>query len=109
MSVVAPFLRMIDISLSNLIAAVYCRKSEENEERQVLSLPAQREEAAKLASQYGIKKTVHYEEARSAKISGRRIAFTRMVKDLRSRKINAIVCWKLDRLARNMVEGGITR
>lgn len=93
-------------SLFTLTAAIYCRKSEESEERQVLSLPAQREEAERLVLQFGISKTVQYEESKSAKISGRRIAFTRMVRDLRSGKINAIVCWKLDRLARNMVEGG---
>jgi DNA invertase Pin-like site-specific DNA recombinase len=87
MSVVAPFLRMNNISLSTLTAAIYCRKSTESEDRQILSLPAQKEEAAKLASQLGILKTVHYEEAKSAKISGRRIVFHKMVKDLRSKKL----------------------
>lgn len=97
---------MNTIPLSNLIPAIYCRKSTESEERQVLSLPAQREEAAKLASQFGILNTVQYEEAKSAKQSGQRVVFARMMKDFRRNKINAIVCWKLDRLARNMIEGG---
>ncbi len=107
MSVATPILRMNDILLQNLIPAIYCRKSTESEERQILSLPAQRDEALKLVSALSIRKTFQYEEAKSAKTSGRRTEFARMIKDLRKGKINAIVCWKLDRLARNMIEGGI--
>lgn len=106
MSVVACFLRMTAISLSNLRPAIYCRKSEESEERQVLSLPAQRDEAMNLIAKFGFTKAVHYEESKSAKFSGQRRQFTQMMRDIRSGKINAIICWKLDRLARNMVEGG---
>jgi site-specific DNA recombinase len=54
----------------------------------------------------GILKTEQYEEAKSAKVSGQRKVFAKMVKDLRSKRVNAIICWKLDRLARNMIEGG---
>lgn len=97
---------MNTIPLSNLIPAVYCRKSTESEERQVLSLSAQQEEATKLATQLGILRTRQYQEAKSAKINGQRMAFTQMIKDIQSNKVNAIICWKLDRLARNMVEGG---
>jgi DNA invertase Pin-like site-specific DNA recombinase len=97
---------MNDINLSTLTAAIYCRKSQEDKKRQILSLPAQQEEAAKLVSQFGIKKTVYYEESKSARYSGSRPQFKKMMNDIRRKKINAIICWKIDRLARNMVEAG---
>jgi DNA invertase Pin-like site-specific DNA recombinase len=98
---------MSDIDLSHLHTAIYCRKSQESEERQVLSLPAQRDEAAAIAARLGISRIETYEEAKSAKTSGRRNQFDRMIRDIRKGKINAIICWKLDRLARNMIEGGL--
>lgn len=29
-----------------------------------------------------------------------------MLKDIKRGKVNSLICWKLDRLARNMVDGG---
>lgn len=106
MSVAASFFIMKLPDPRTITAGVYCRKSTESEDRQILSLPAQRDEADKLTLQLGIKKVVYYEEAKSAKVSGNRAAFSKMISHLKSKKINVIVCWKLDRLARNMVEGG---
>lgn len=97
---------MNNLPISTSHTAIYCRKSEESEERQVLSLSSQREEALKLASVHSILHTTVYEESKSAKVSGRRLVFGKMVKDIKKGKIHAIICWKLDRLARNMIEGG---
>lgn len=97
---------MDTISFSTVTAAIYCRKSGEDKNRQILSLPAQKDEAQKLVSYHGIKRTVLYEEAKSARFSGNRSVFSGMVRDIRRGKVNAIICWKIDRLARNMVEAG---
>lgn len=92
---------------SHLRVAIYCRKSEESEERQVLSLSAQKDEAFKIARRLNIEKTVLYEESKSAKVSGKRQVFAKLLTDIRRGKVQGIICWKLDRLARNMDEGGL--
>ncbi len=93
--------------IKDLIPGIYCRKSQESEEKQVLSIPAQKEEAERLISYWEIVKSELYEEAKSAHFAGEREIYKRMIKDLHEGKINAIICWKLDRLARNMVDGGL--
>lgn len=92
---------------SHLRVAIYCRKSEESEERQVLSLSAQKDEAFKIVRRLNIENTVLYEESKSAKVSGNRPVFAKLLSDIRRGKVQAIICWKLDRLARNMDEGGL--
>ena len=49
---------------------------------------------------------VYYEE-KSAETPYKRKEFDAMVRDIRKGLINAIICWKLDRLARNPEEAGI--
>lgn len=107
MSVSASFLFMNTTEFSHLRVAIYCRKSEESEERQVLSLSAQKDEAFKIARRLNIEKTVLYEESKSAKVSGKRQVFAKLLTDIRRGKVQGIICWKLDRLARNMDEGGL--
>lgn len=84
----------------------YCRKSQESEERQALSIPAQIDECHKLAERYGI--PTHQlqivEESKSAKQPGRP-KFTKLIEDMFQGKIDYLVCWKLDRLSRNAVDG----
>jgi len=90
----------------NLKSADYSRKSSEAEDKQVLSIGSQKDEAQKLKKFYGIIDMVSYEDSKSAKTPGIRIQFSNMIQDIKSGKKNAIVCWKPDRLARNMDEGG---
>lgn len=86
----------------------YLRKSSEGEDKQVLSLGSQKDECLRTAEFYKLPSFVDiYEEAKSAKLAGLRLEFTRMVKDIQSGKINTILCWHLNRIARNMTEGGI--
>jgi len=47
-----------------------------------------------------------FQESKSAKTEYCRPEFTRMISMIKSGEIDTIVCWKLDRLARNMTEGG---
>ena len=84
----------------------YNRKSSESEDRQILSLISQEEEAVALAQRLGlvIKRTIS--ESKSAKIPGQRKGFKELIRLIKRGQCNAIICWKLDRLARNMAEGG---
>jgi DNA invertase Pin-like site-specific DNA recombinase len=89
-----------------LRVANYNRKSQDSEDKQVLSIPSQREEAQKIATALGISSLDLYEEAKSAKAANHRPVFRKLLEDIKTGKVNAILCWKLDRIARNMDEGG---
>ncbi len=84
---------------------LYARKSSENEDKQVASVPSQIEELRKLAQDYNLRIIDILTEEKSAKAPGR-IVFNQMLQDIHEGKANGILCWKLDRLARNPVDGG---
>jgi site-specific DNA recombinase len=85
---------------------LYCRKSSEAEDRQVLSLESQRMEMERLALTWsGIEVLEAYDESMSAKRPGRPI-FNEMVKRIERGEAAGIIAWHPDRLARNSVDGG---
>jgi site-specific DNA recombinase len=84
---------------------IYARKSSEEEDRQILSIPAQIEELRALAAARGIAVSRVFEESQSARKTGRPV-FGEMMREVERRQIAGILCWKPDRLARNMVDGG---
>jgi DNA invertase Pin-like site-specific DNA recombinase len=85
---------------------IYCRKSTDAEERQVLSIESQLSETAKLvAGTQGLEVVKVYEEARSARKPGRPI-FDEMVRRIEKGDADGIISWHPDRLARNSVDGG---
>ena len=84
---------------------IYCRKSSESEDRQVLSIPAQISELKELAKRNGLTITEVLTESQSAKAPGRPI-FNALLEQVSEGKADGILCWKLDRLARNPVDGG---
>jgi site-specific DNA recombinase len=85
---------------------IYVRKSTESEDRQVLSIPAQLDELGKLSKEkFLCLDGSPRSESKSAKAPGRPI-FAKMMQDIQEGEIQGIVCWKLDRLARNPVDGG---
>jgi site-specific DNA recombinase len=86
---------------------LYARKSSESEDRQVLSIEAQLSEMQAIARREGLQIVEILAEARSAKTAGNRPVFSRMVGKLERREVDGILCWRLNRLARNMREGGV--
>jgi len=84
--------------------AIYARKSCESEDRQVLSIDSQIKELRNLASQRGLNIIKIFRESCSAKEPGRPI-FAELMTKIQSGGIKGVVCWKLDRLARNPIEG----
>jgi site-specific DNA recombinase len=83
---------------------IYCRKSSEAEDRQVLSIESQTRELEQLARKLNLSIEI-LSESQSAKAPGRPV-FNAMMQRLYRGDAAGILCWKLDRLARNPVDGG---
>lgn len=92
--------------MSNCNYAVYLRKSSADEGRQSLSIPAQEREVLDLVARLGLR-VVHepFRESMTAKQPGRPV-FGRLMAMIASGRANAVLCWELNRLARNPVDGG---
>jgi DNA invertase Pin-like site-specific DNA recombinase len=84
---------------------LYARKSSENEDKQVASVPSQIEELKKLAQEMSLNIVEIFTEEKSAKAPGRPV-FSQMIADIHKGGAEGILCWKLDRLARNPIDGG---
>jgi len=84
---------------------LYARKSTDTEDKQVLSLESQVDELKRLAETQGLKIVETLIESMSAKDPGRPI-FNSMMTKILSGEADAILCWKIDRLTRNPVDGG---
>lgn len=84
---------------------IYARKSSESEDKQVASIDAQVEELKRIANFNNLEIVNVFSEAQSAKAPGRPI-FNEMIQRVYNQEAQGIICWKLDRLARNPVDGG---
>lgn len=84
---------------------IYARKSSESEDKQVASVPSQIKELVDLAKQKNFDILDILTEEMSAKAPGRPV-FNQMMEDIQHGKAQGVICWKLDRLARNPVDGG---
>lgn len=84
---------------------MYCRRSSEGEDKQMLSLPSQVKELRQFANKAELTIIETFEESMSAKAPGRPL-FAEMMSGLAKGDAEGILCWKLDRLSRNPVDGG---
>lgn len=96
-----------ELDFTKLRYVIYARKSTDDPQRQVRSIPDQIAECRQLA----VRLRLHIieppiVETRSAKRPGKRPLFRQMLNDIRAGKIDGIISWHPDRLARNMKEGG---
>lgn len=84
---------------------IYARKSTESDDQQVLSIESQIHEMKALARHHGVRLGEVLTESRSAKEPGRPI-FGALMRRVRRGEVNGILCWKMDRLARNHYDTG---
>ena len=84
---------------------IYARKSTESEDRQVQSIESQVKELKAHATRMNWVVDKVFTESKSAKAPGREV-FNEFYADIQNNKITELLCWKLDRLARNPVDGG---
>jgi len=84
---------------------IYCRKSSEDEERQILSIEAQLQELRDYAKQNSLFVIKEFFESRTAKEPGRPI-FNQMLSEIEKGNASGILAWNPDRLARNSIDGG---
>ena len=85
---------------------IYCRKSSEDKERQILSLNDQENTCSELAKDKGLIVLGVYKESKSAKRPDKRPEFKALISRIANGEANRVVCWKADRLCRNAKEGG---
>ena len=86
---------------------IYARKSTEDSGRQVRSIADQISDCQSLAQRLGL--TVVGEpirEQQSAMEAGKRPLFDELLRELKTGKIDGIIAWHPDRLARNSIESG---
>ncbi len=88
--------------------AMYLRKSEDDSQKQVRSIEDQKAECLEFAKRYKIKideENIIIEE-KSARRSNNRPKFAQLLKDIKKGKIDGLIAWHPDRLARNMRDAG---
>jgi site-specific DNA recombinase len=86
---------------------IYLRKSSESDEKQIQSIERQADEVHKLVTYQGLEITGTFQESRSAMTPNNRPEFIKMIRGLKAGKANGIICWHINRLARNPLESGI--
>ncbi len=80
---------------------LYARKSTEQDELQALSIDSQIKEMLELANKENLDIVEIRRESHSAKDSGQRPVFSKLLYDIRQGMFSGILCWAPDRLSRN--------
>lgn len=85
---------------------LYARKSTEDKSKQVQSIEGQLRIMKRDASTKGYYVTKVITEAKSAKTPGARPGYREMIRLIEADEADGIICWHINRLARNVKEGG---
>ena len=85
---------------------IYCRKSSEDKDKQILSLNDQERTCTELAQDKGFEVLAVFKESKSAKRPDKRANFKELLARVKNGESKQILCWKADRLCRNAKEGG---
>lgn len=87
---------------------LYARRSikKKDKEEKVVSVESQLKEMRALAREKGLHIVREYKETQSAKEPFIRPQFTEMISRIQKGEANGILCWKMDRLARNAIDEG---
>lgn len=85
---------------------IYLRKSTDEKKKQVLSLESQLREVKEYSGFDKLNIVRIFEEKRSAKIPHNRPDFDEMMHLIDTQPVDAILCWKVNRLSRNGEESG---
>ncbi len=86
---------------------LYARKSTEDDERQAMSIDSQIKEMTDLAIRDNLFIKEVRTEKHSAKASGNRPVFAKLLEDIRSGEFSGILTWAPDRLSRNAGDLGM--
>jgi site-specific DNA recombinase len=87
--------------------AIYARKSTTSEDRQASSIEDQiRDCMERIVTPNNLNVVRIYQESYSAKIADTREQFNSLINAIENGKINGLIAWHPDRLARNMKEAG---
>lgn len=89
----------------NIKYFLYARKSLERDDKQVASIDDQITEMRAVADKLGLTIVDTFVEAKSAKTRGRPV-FNEMLERIKKGEAKGIICWKLNRLARNPYDAG---
>ena len=90
---------------TNLKYIAYCRKSSDNEDRQVLSIESQIRELKEYAQKHNLYLVDIITESKSAYKPGRE-GFDEMLNRFEASEANAMLVWHANRIARNSLDGG---
>lgn len=85
---------------------IYCRRSQDREDKQTLSIKSQKRELLKYAKEKGLKVVKVISENKSAYKRGRP-KFNKMMERIEKGDADAVLTWHLTRLARNGADGGL--
>ena len=87
---------------------IYARKSSQGKKRQEASIPAQFDEMREVAKENNLEVVKEFQESKSAKEPGREV-FNEMIEFIKEGHADGILCWKLNRLARNPIDEGVIK
>jgi len=84
----------------------YTRKSQEADEKQALSIPAQVRVLQEMSESEDIEIYELFKESKSGRIPDKRPLFSEMIERIKSQECQRIICWHTNRLSRNPRESG---